>query len=84
MELNKFKKDLKYLKQGEKLMLGYFIFYVLGNEYHVYDTEKKKDVDVYKKKDWLLICNDFRYSIEKHSDKKPIGSTWNFHGGGWE
>jgi hypothetical protein len=81
MELSKFKKDLKYLKQGEKLILGCFMFYVLGNEYHVFDTEKKKDVDVYKKKDWLLICHDFRYSIQKHSDKKPTGNTWNFHGG---
>ena len=84
MHLSKFKQDLKGLKEGEKLQLGCYLFYLLANEYHVFDIMKNAEIDKYKKKDWLLICNDFRYSIEKHSDKKPSGSTWNFHGGGNE
>jgi hypothetical protein len=71
MELSKFKKDLKALKTGEKLVLGYFIFYKDNKYYYVYNSETKKIENDYLIKDWLYICNDYRFSIEKHSDK-PI------------
>ncbi len=71
MELSKFKKDLRALKIGEKLVLGYFVFYRDNKYYYVYNSETKKVENDYPVKDWLFILNDYRFSIEKHSNK-PI------------
>lgn len=69
MELNKFKKDLRALKEGEKIDLGLYVFYVQDNFYHVYNTHDKKEENKYRLEDYLLIYNDFRFSIQKNSEK---------------